>query len=127
MAEALSTTRLELGEEDRMWTTLPFFHVGGIAFVLACLTGGSTFVHVGGFFDPVQALDVLERERCTVAMGGFETIWLAVITTPDFAERDLSAVTRLHSVGAPDKLRQIAAAFPRATFFSNCGMTENCG
>jgi fatty-acyl-CoA synthase len=126
MAEALATTRLELRPEDRMWTTLPFFHIGGIAFVLACLTGGCTLVHVG-HYQPRAALDVLELERCTVAMGGFETIWLGIINEPSFSDRDLSAVSRLHSVGAPDKLRQIAEAFPGATLFSSCGMTENCG
>ena len=126
MADALATTRLQLGPEDRMWTTLPFFHVGGIAFVLACLTGGCTLVHVG-HYQPLAALDMLESQRCTVAMGGFETIWLGIINEPSFSDRNLGTVTRLHSVGAPDKLRQIAEAFPAATLFSSCGMTENCG
>lgn len=126
MAGALAHTRLRLTPADRVWATLPFFHVGGIVFIMASLVGGSSLCHVG-FFQPDKALDHLERERCTVALASFETIWLAVLNQDDFDRRDLSQLRLVFALGIPETLKAMAKRVPDAVHVSCCGMTEAAG
>ncbi|WP_168200466.1 class I adenylate-forming enzyme family protein [Allokutzneria sp. NRRL B-24872] len=124
-AAATVHERFELTPEDRIWTALPLFHIGGIAFAIASIYGGCSYVHTG-FYDPVVALDQLESQRCTIALPGFETIWLPVVNQPDFASRDLSALRVVMAVGVPERLRDMASRLPSATQVSCFGMTEAC-
>jgi fatty-acyl-CoA synthase len=117
--------RLRWGPEDRVWTALPLFHIGGIAFAVACVYAGCTYLHTG-HFRPDVALDHLERQRATVALAAFETIWLAVLNQPGFAERDLSQLRQVMAVGVPERLRQVAARVPQAIQVSCFGQTEAC-
>ncbi|WP_028934938.1 class I adenylate-forming enzyme family protein [Pseudonocardia spinosispora] len=114
-----------LSPDDRIWTALPLFHIGGIAFAIASLYAGATYVHTG-FYTPATALDQLESSRATVALPGFETIWLPVLNRPDFAERDLSALRQVMVVGVPQRQRDMAARLPHTTLISCFGMTEAC-
>ena len=83
--------RLDVTAEDRIWTPLQMFHVGGWQGLLIALVSGGAYSHVG-FFDADTALNQLERERCTVAFPAFELIWLAILEHPRFPEADLSAL-----------------------------------
>ena len=69
-------------------------------------------VHVGRHFVPDVALEMLERERCTLAFPAFETIWLAVQNEPGFAEADLSALRLVIAVGSPGALRILQERLP---------------
>ncbi|MFB9905994.1 class I adenylate-forming enzyme family protein [Allokutzneria oryzae] len=124
-ASATVHERFELTPDDRIWTALPLFHIGGIAFAIASIYGGCAYVHTG-FFNPAAALDQLESQRCTVALPGFETIWLPVVNQRDFASRDLSALRFVMAVGVPERLRDMANRLPDATQVSCFGMTEAC-
>lgn len=126
MAAALAHTRLYLTPADRVWATLPFFHVGGIVFIMASLVAGSSLCHVG-FFQPSTALDHLEGQRCTVALASFETIWLAVLNQDDFDRRDLSTLRLVFALGIPETLTAMAKRVPDAVHISCCGMTEAAG
>jgi len=117
--------RFGLTGDDRIWTALPLFHIGGIAFAIATLNAGATYTHAG-FFRPDRALDHLEAQRATVALAAFETIWLAVLDQPDFDRRDLSSIRIVMAVGVAERLRQMAARLPRATQVSCFGGTEAC-
>ena len=58
----------DLGAADRVLTTLPMFHVGGlnIQTVPALQVGATVILHAK--FDPLATLDALERERITLAV-----------------------------------------------------------
>lgn len=61
--------RRGLDHSDRTWLGSPLFYGLGAANCLpACLTHGATLV-LQGPFDAAVALDVIERERCTVFYG----------------------------------------------------------
>ncbi|MEV5647192.1 AMP-binding protein [Nocardia sp. NPDC052254] len=122
-ASGAAETRLLLTGEDRVWTPLPLFHIGAVAFAIASLYAGCRFSHVG-FFQPGTALEQLESERCTVALPGFETVWLPVVDHPDFASRDLSALRVVMTVGVPERVRDMATRLPHALQVSCFGMTE---
>jgi fatty-acyl-CoA synthase len=117
---------LELTSADRYWTALAMFHVGGWQVLLANLSAGSCFSHVG-FFEPGQTLHQIARERCTVVMPAFELIWMAVLEHPDFAGADLSAVRTVMNVGVPERLERMQAMVPHATQVSMFGSTESAG
>jgi fatty-acyl-CoA synthase len=123
VAAGTANTRFFLTARDRVWNALPLFHIGGLAFVIACLYSGCCCCHVG-VFRPGTALNHLEAQRCTLALPGFETIWLPVLNQPDFAQRDLSSLRLLMVVGVPERLRDIASRLPHVAQVSCFGMTE---
>ena len=121
-----STERLWLTQEDRFWTPLAMFHVGGWQVLMACFESGACFSHVG-FFEAEVALDQLERERVTVAFPAFELIWMAILDHPRFGEADLSALRAVMNVGVRERLELMQAKLPSATQVSCLGMTESTG
>lgn len=125
-AVSLGIDRLRLGPDDVFWSPLPLFHVGGIDTLLSSLVAGCTFCHVG-LFDPGTAVSQLADQRCTVAFPAFETIWLAVLDHPDFADADLSALRIVVNVGVPERLRSMQERLPGAIQVSAVGGTEAAG
>jgi fatty-acyl-CoA synthase len=121
-----TSERLRLGSEDRYWTALAMFHVGGWQVLASALAVGACFSHVG-FYDAGSTLDQLERERVTVAMPAFELIWTGVLDHPRFPEADLSALRLVMNVGVPERLERMQQRLPRAVQVSMVGMTESAG
>lgn len=121
-----TSERLELTVEDRYWTALAMFHVGGWQVLASALAVGACFSHVG-FFNADTTLDQLERERVTVAMPAFELIWMAVLDHPRFAAADLSALRLVMNVGVPERLERMQQMLPQAVQVSMVGMTESAG
>jgi fatty-acyl-CoA synthase len=122
-ASGTTQTRFFLTPEDRIWTALPMFHIGGIAFAVASIYAGATYCHPG-HFQPRAALDQIETLRSTIVLAAFETIWLPVVNLPDFSARDLSSVRIVMAVGVPERLRDMAGRLPHAVQVSCFGMTE---
>jgi fatty-acyl-CoA synthase len=123
--EAMAERLRLVGGEDVFWTPLPFFHVGGIATLAGTIAGACPSVQQG-FFEPGEALTLLERERCTVAFPAFETIWLAVLNHPRFGETDLSALRLVINVGVRTTLEALQSRVPHAPQVSCNGSTETC-
>jgi fatty-acyl-CoA synthase len=119
-------TRWFLTPEDRLWDPLPFFHMSTVLPLLGCLAGGATYVGMERF-EPELALRQLEEERCTVAFPSFETIWLAVLGHPRFADTDLSALRQVNNVGVPERLEAMQRELPFAVQVSAFGATEGAG
>lgn len=122
----LAIDRLRMTTEDMFWSPLPMFHVGGIDTLLASLVAGCAFCHPG-VFEPGLAVSQLNDERCTVAFPAFETIWLAVLDHPEFAQADLSALRIVVNVGVPERLRAMQERLPHAIQVSATGGTEAAG
>lgn len=120
------TERLGFGADDRLWTPMTMFHVGGWQALLTAMAGGGALSHPG-IFDPDRALAQLERERCTHAFPAFELIWLGVLQAPGFATADLSALRVVINVGGHERLVQMQEKLPDAIQVSCLGMTESCG
>lgn len=126
VADNLADARFALGPDDRFWSPLPLFHVGGIDTFLCALTAGCAFVHPG-LFTPEVAVTQLVTERCTVAFPAFETIWLAVLDGLDAAGAEATALRLVVNVGVPERLRAMQARLPGAVQVSAVGMTEAGG
>jgi fatty-acyl-CoA synthase len=123
-AEAVAD-RLTLTAADRYWTPLPMFHTAGWT-MLAPLARGASFHHPGRFTAD-SALRQIRDDRCTVLFPGFETIWMAVLTQPDFRAEDLPDARLVLNVGSPERMRVMQRLLPHAPQVSNTGCTECSG
>src|ERR1700712_2335566 len=118
--------RMGLTENDRFWTPLPFFHVGGFDVLFSTLAARATMLHMGRF-EAGAALVMLERERGTAAFPAFETIWMPVLNHPDFDRTDLSRIRTVINVATPERMRMMQAKMPQAVQISCTGSTEAAG
>ncbi|HLM97371.1 MAG TPA: long-chain fatty acid--CoA ligase, partial [Acidimicrobiales bacterium] len=88
---ALLAARRALGPDDRIYSPMPFFWVGGLTMVvLAAYCSGAGAV-VQERFDPGEALDLIERERVT-QVSCWPNAARQLAEHPTFLRRDLSAV-----------------------------------
>ena len=81
--------RCAVTADDRFWTPLPLFHIGGWCSAFTAFARGGAFVHVG-LFEPGAAVEQLEQAGCTIAFPAFETIWLHVLQHPRFPAADVT-------------------------------------
>ena len=109
---------------------VPLFHVTGClsTMTVSYATGGKLVLMPAGKFDPVAAMEVIERERVT-SIGGVPTIMWRIIEAPERSRYDLSSVQRASYGGAPaapELVDRIAEAFPnlRKTLTTAYGLTE---
>jgi acyl-CoA synthetase (AMP-forming)/AMP-acid ligase II len=81
----------DLMRDDRIWSPMPFFWVGGLVFTLV------SSMHIGcaliceTHFEPGATLALIERERVTTG-GGWPQYLQAMKQHPDFRTRDFSAL-----------------------------------
>jgi fatty-acyl-CoA synthase len=118
-------TRFAMSADDVMWTPLPLYHIGGIAFAFACFSFGATYCH-NGRFDPGVGARQLRDEGCTIAIPAFEMLWMATIDHPDFDVEAMSKLRIVFNVGVPERLRQLQERVPNAVQVSGFGSTEAC-
>ena len=106
----------ELTEDDRTFTNMPFFWVGGLTVVVL------SHLHVGAAvltverMDATEMLDLIEKERATRLLGW--TLFERISADPTFAERDLSSIV---------EMRPARAARYRGRGTTRSGMTETSG
>jgi acyl-CoA synthetase (AMP-forming)/AMP-acid ligase II len=112
----------EIRTDDRLWSPMPFFWVGGLVVSLLGV------MHVGACllsedaFDAEKTLDLLESERATLA-GGWPHFGKAMADHPSFARRDLTALRSGNlELLSPDKRPADPTLRP-----NSLGMTETCG
>lgn len=118
--------RFDLTSEDVLWSALPLFHIGGVAFAVACIWAGCPYVHTG-FFDPEVAVRQIIEHKVTVTLPAFETIWLPVVDHPRWSEVDQDRLRFVVVVGTEMMLREIQSRHPKAPVMSCFGQTEACG
>ena len=80
--------RLGVSTQDRFFSAQPFFHVGGsIQIMLGPVVSGCTVV-VQSYFDPTNALRILEEQRCTAILG-HQPHFIEYLNHPDLKKRRL--------------------------------------
>ncbi len=98
-------TRIGVRAEDRYFNCRPFFHVGGSTLsALMSLVFGCCLVTLPTF-EAGAALEVLEKERCTLISGN-DTIFQMLMGHEDFPKRKLSLRGGWAAAG-PQTIRRI--------------------
>jgi len=112
-----------IGADDRLYSPMPFFWVGGFVFVLLSAMQAGATILAEEAFEPGQTLAYLERERATI-VAGWPHYGKAMAEHPSFAVRDLSSIHsgNIYAILPP----RVRPADPelRPTAL---GMTETCG
>jgi acyl-CoA synthetase (AMP-forming)/AMP-acid ligase II len=105
--------------ESAMFTSMPFFWVGGL------ITGLHAVIHHGATlitqpaFDAAEALELIETHRATIVLGWAQQ-GKTMAEHPDFAKRNLGSVVR-------SSLPAIVPNDRRPKGPNALGMTELCG
>jgi len=87
-------------QDDRLLIQVPLFHCFGcVMSSLNCVVHGSAMVVVE-YFDPLKALQLIEKERCT-AVNGVPTMYIAILSHDDFEKYDLTSLRTGIMAGAP--------------------------
>src|SRR3989475_2697786 len=123
--------RQHLTPADRMWMGLSlFWSFGGANALLAVMTHGGSIV-LQESFDAAAALELIERERCTVYYGT-PNIALALTEHPDRPRRDLSSLRTGAAIGPPSAIqmvmdlgaREICNVYGLTECYGNCAVTD---
>jgi len=96
----LNTVIHDLHHDDIYLNVFPLFHAGGLfAYMSSQIVFGNTSI-LTRQFDPVQVLDLIQRERVTV-FAGVPTMYQVMFNAPNFETADLSSLRFCTSGGAP--------------------------
>ncbi len=105
---------------------IPLFHVTACSSsMITAVANGSKLVLMHKW-DTEKGLQLIERERCTVA-GGVPTIAWQLIEHPNRTKYDLSSLTLITYGGAPsapELVRRIKEVLPQSHAGNGWGMTE---
>lgn len=124
--------RQHLGPEDRLWLAVPLFWSFGSANALpAILTHGGSVV-LQESFEPGEALELLERERCSVYYG-MANMARAILEHPDRRRRRLDAMRTGLTIGLPEDIamtmeavgaRELCNVYGATETYGNCAVTD---
>ncbi len=121
----MSTMSME--PDDNVWLSgLPLFHIGCLdGFLPYLMVGGKSVILPSGQFDPVSAVDSLEREGATACLF-VPAQWQAICSVPRVSERsfELKRILTGGSIAPPSVIRAMAGAFPGVPIYNGFGQTE---
>jgi fatty-acyl-CoA synthase len=96
----LNTVIHDLTHDDVYLCVFPLFHTGGLfAYMSSQVVFGNTSI-LTRQFNPVQVLDLIQREKVTV-FAGVPTMYQMMTQAPNWASADLSSLRFCTSGGAP--------------------------
>ncbi len=112
---------------DVLCIPLPLYHCFGMTTGnLSCMTVGACAVFPGQVFEPLETLQALEQEKCT-GMLGVPTMYIALLSHPDFDSFDLTSMRTGAMSGAqcPESLiREVVDKMHMPELISGYGQTE---
>ena len=121
--------RWEANQDTSIAVLVPFFHaMGCVSGTIAALCLGCS-LHPLLAFDPLKALRIISRERCTL-LSGTPTMITAIMQHPDASMYDLSSLQLIGTGGAsvPVVLMEQVKERIGADVFIGFGQTEaTCG
>jgi len=119
-------TFLGLRSDDRVLVILPFYYCFGASLLHTHLRCGGCIVLCDSFAFPETALDLLEREECTV-LAGVPSSFQLLLRASTFAQRTLPSLRLIQQAGGrlpPVLIEELLAAKPAADLFVMYGQTE---
>jgi len=115
-------SRVGIRADDRYFNCRPFFHVAGTTLsALMALVAGACLVTLPTF-EPGAALEMMERERCTLISGN-DTLFQMLMGHPGFPKRKL-ALRGGWSAAGPETMRAIIDKMGCKTICAAYGLSE---
>ena len=100
------TRHLCLDPTRRVWSAYPFFWTAGYCMVMGATLAAGACLVLQDLFEPGEALALLESERVTTPYAWPHQL-AALESHPDWARRDLSAVTQVDSFASFSRHRSV--------------------
>ncbi len=114
-------------EADKICIPVPFYHCFGMVMGnLAATSHGACMVIPSPTFDAVATLQAVQAERCT-SLYGVPTMFIAELSTPGFADYDLSSLRTGIMAGSPcpvEVMKQVIGRMSMTEVSICYGMTE---
>jgi fatty-acyl-CoA synthase len=123
--------RMHVSEHDRLWLAVSlFWGLGCENALLNMMTHGACTV-LQEHFEPGRALELIERERCTVIYAT-PNMAQALLEHPDRGRRDLSALRTGGTIGTPEQIMrlvdlgasEICNIYGATETYGNCSVTD---
>jgi acyl-CoA synthetase (AMP-forming)/AMP-acid ligase II len=117
---------LGLSSDDRGLVILPFYYCYGASLLHTHLRRGGSLVLCNSFAFPETALDLLEREECTV-FAGVPSSFQLLLRASTFKQRKLPSLRLIQQAGGklpPVLIEELLTAKPTAKLFVMYGQTE---
>ena len=96
-----TTDAMRFTAADRLCIPVPLYHCFGMVMgTLGCVTKGAAMIFPGEGFEPAATLKALNDEKCT-GLYGVPTMFIAMMSHPEFVKADLSALRTGIMAGAP--------------------------
>ena len=122
-----TTDAMRFTAADRLCIPVPLYHCFGMVMgTLGCVTKGAAMIFPGEGFDPADTLKALSDEKCT-GLYGVPTMFIAMLSHPDFGKADLSALRTGIMAGAPcpiETMKQVIGDMNMSDVTIAYGMTE---
>jgi amino acid adenylation domain-containing protein len=125
-AAASVSAYLQYGADDVILCGLPLAFGYGLYQVFLGFKAGATVVLLRSLGFPVQALEVMARERVTV-LPAAPTFFAGLLNLSIVGDFDLSSLRMITNAAAPmseQHIYRLRELFPQAAFFSMYGQTE---
>ncbi|WP_026820710.1 long-chain-fatty-acid--CoA ligase [Arthrobacter castelli] len=121
----LSRRLFRIDADDVLFGGLPFFHIFGQTCALNAAVSAAATLTILPKFDPVKAMDILQRDHVTIFLG-VPTMYIGLLGVPDRDSYDVSALRVAASGGAAlplEVLHEFGSAFD-ATLLEGYGLSE---
>jgi fatty-acyl-CoA synthase len=116
-----------LQQHDKVCIPVPLYHCFGMVMGnLACVTHGATMVYPSSSFDPIETLNAISHEKCTL-LYGVPTMFISQLEHPEFHSFDVSSLRGGITAGSlcPSSLMNQLIHKMNLKEITNCyGMTE---
>jgi fatty-acyl-CoA synthase len=118
--------RMGMTAEDVVWSPAPLCHIGAYVALVGAFATGARFVSAP-YFHADGAIELLDRERVTIAYAGFPAFYLDMANRLRPAGRTLAHLRVLTTAAAPGEIERVRAGFPDTLQVSVTGSTELSG
>lgn len=123
--------RMHVTEADRLWLAVSLYWGLGCENALFNLLTHGGCVVLQHYFEPGEALRLIEAEKCTLFYGT-PNMALAMVEHPDRPARDLSSLRSGGATGAPEQLqriidlgaREICHIYGLTETYGNCNVSD---
>lgn len=115
----------DLSSKDVALCALPFSHLGGLIYILNCISFGMTFVLMERFI-PIEFLKNIQQYQVT-CFWIVPSMYYAFLQLKEFESIDLTSLRWMVTFGAsnsPDALRRFQQYCPKAHLLNGWGLTE---
>jgi fatty-acyl-CoA synthase len=117
---------LDLSTADKLMIQVPMFHCFGMVLAMtACVTHGATMCPIP-YFSPKVSLDCINTEKVT-AFHGVPTMFITMLSHPDFEKTDFSNVRTGIMAGSPCPVKVMRDVMEKMNMSEICivyGLTE---